>query len=336
MTQNVLMEFDKAGAEWVVVAFLADDPNMLAVVRSGESPHVATGHLITSAPKELIVLEDKLLDKTTDPDELLRVRSSNNDLAPLLDLPFLPRSMTIRQAGKKSNHGLNYDMKFRRFALENEIPEGDAQVMVRLYNEVAYPGVPAWHAATRKLLHANGRVLTNCFGRKSGKLMGEPGHELYAKAYSFVPQSTVGDIVNRAILAAYESNDPSVRMADLLTQTHDSATYQFPVDDISEMAEFAVQFAFGSEFLNPELAYGVYKFHIGTDLKVGFDWGHMQKVKLTSDLMQVSEALATVLAALTKDDELQTPSVSTAVQNTEGEQGQEWEEVPAVVESLAA
>lgn len=338
---NVLMEFDKAGAEWVVVAFLADDPNMLAVVRSGESPHVATGHLITSAPKELIILEDKILDKTTDPDELLRVRSSTPELNPLLDLPFLPRSMTIRQAGKKSNHGLNYDMKYRRFALENEIPEADSQMMVDLYNTVAYPGVPAWHKRTRNELHANGRVLTNCFGRKSGRLMGEAGHELYAKAYSFVPQSTVGDIVNRAIRAAYESNRPSIRLADLLTQTHDSATYQYPItgnfsEFLKDMASFAVQFAYGHDFMNPELAYGQHKFHIGTDLKIGLDWGHMQKVKLSEDVTQVAESLSQVLEVLTKGGETETELAYTAVQNTEGELDQEWEATPAVVETLAA
>lgn len=333
---NVLMEFDKAGAEWVVVAFLANDPNMLAVVRSGESPHVATGHLITSASKELIILEDKILDKTTDPDELLRVRSSVPELAPLLDLPFLPRSMTVRQAGKKSNHGLNYDMKYRRFALENEIPEADAQMMVDLYNTVAYPGVPEWHKRTRDELHANGRVLTNCFGRKSGRLMGEVGHELYAKAYSFVPQSTVGDIVNRAIFAAYESDTSYFRMADLLTQTHDSATYQYPINDILGMATFAVRFAYGEEFLNPELTYGEHKFHIGTDLKIGLDWGHMHKVKLSEDVTQVAEALAQTLEVLTMGGGAETESAYTVVQNTEGELDQEWEATPAVVETLAA
>ena len=64
----MLAEFDLAGAERVVVAYLADDANMISVVESGKSPHVATGALISGAPKELIEREDKLLKHMTDPD----------------------------------------------------------------------------------------------------------------------------------------------------------------------------------------------------------------------------------------------------------------------------
>lgn len=317
MPTNLLLDFDKAGAEWVVVAYVSGDENMLAVVESGESPHVATGHLITGAPKDLIILEDKLLDKTTDPDILLSVRETTPELHPLLKLPFLPRSMTIRQGGKKSNHGLNYGMKYRRFALENEIPETEAEDIVNLYTTIAYPRIPEYWEATKAQLKKN-RTLTNCFGRKV-RLMGEWGVELFDKAYSFVPQSTVGDTVNRAIRAAYEDATPIFRDADLLSQKHDSATYQYPIEymhseglGVSNMAEFAIKF--GLHYMNPELEYGGRKFHIGTDLKVGFDMGNLVKIKLTDDTTHVSEQLAKALEDLrSRETSMQTPAVDTAV-----------------------
>lgn len=309
------MDFDKAGAEWVVVAYASGDDNMLGVLERNESPHVATGHLITGAPTELIILEDKLLDKATDPDLLLEKRSTTPELAPLLKLPFLPRSMTIRQAGKKSNHGLNYGMKYRRFALENEIPEAEAADLVTLYTEVAYPRIPEWWQATREQLRKN-RTLTNCFGRKV-RLMGEWGVELFDKAYSFVPQSTVGDVVNRAIRGAYEDDSRVFRRADLLSQKHDSATYQYPITELNDMVDFALQFAQDEDFMSPELEYGGRKFHIGTDLKVGFDMGSLWKIRLDNP-KSVYEQLAQFLevASSREPGAVASPSDATVAHST--------------------
>jgi DNA polymerase I-like protein with 3'-5' exonuclease and polymerase domains len=48
--------------------------------------------------------------------------------------------MSIRQLGKKSNHGGNYGMGYRRCAREWEIPEYEAKKILPLYHQ-AYPGV---------------------------------------------------------------------------------------------------------------------------------------------------------------------------------------------------
>lgn len=295
---HMLIDFDKAGAEWVVVAYICQDENMLEIVRSGESPHVATGHLITGAPKELILLENKIVDKASDPDEIARLRNGTPGLLPLLALPFLPRSMSIRQAGKKSNHGLNYGMKYRRFALENEIPEAEAADMVELYTKAAYPRIPSgfWEPTVAQL--RKDRTLRNCFGRKV-RLLGEWGVELFDKAYSFVPQSTVGDIVNRAIRAAYEDEAPSVRKADLLVQTHDSATYQYPLD-FGDMADFIIRFSSEEHLMNPTLEYSGTKFRIGTDVKVGLNRGHMKEVKLSGGASELADRLEEAWIAATK------------------------------------
>ncbi len=49
-TTPILCEFDKAGAEWVVVAYEAGDQKMIDVVNSSESPHAITGQYISNAP----------------------------------------------------------------------------------------------------------------------------------------------------------------------------------------------------------------------------------------------------------------------------------------------
>ena len=283
----MLMEFDKAGAEWVIVAYLSGDKNMLEVIESGESPHVVTGHFMTGAPKELILKENKIVDKATDPDLIEELRRES--IPEIFDAAykFLPRSMSIRQSGKKSNHGLNYAMRYRRAALEWEIEEREAKQMVDLYNTDAYPGIPLWHEDIRRELRNNDRTLYNLFGRKV-RLLGEWGDDLFNQAYSFKPQSTIGDMVNGAICDLYEDDSPECQLADLLTQTHDSATVQYPVDDFVKMAQFAVKF---NTMLSPEMEALGRKFTVKTDLKVGINWGHMKEVKLTKNIVQLASDL---------------------------------------------
>ena len=62
MRDRVLIELDKAGAEWVVVAYLAGDARMIEICESGRSPHPITGSYITGIPVELI---EKKLERNT-------------------------------------------------------------------------------------------------------------------------------------------------------------------------------------------------------------------------------------------------------------------------------
>lgn len=285
----LLMEFDKAGAEWVVVAYLAGDPRMMEVIESGKSPHVVTGHYMTGVPEDLILKENKIVDKNTDPDTIEELR---REFCPeIFDLAtkFLPRTMSVRQAGKKSNHGLNYAMRYKRFALENEVEEREAKVMVDLYNNEAYPGLPKWHERIRRELRDNDRTLYNLFGSKV-RLLEEWGDDLFNAAYSYKPQSTIGETVNMAICDLYYDNSPQFELADLLTQTHDSATVQYPLR-FEEMAFFAHRFA--RTYMEPQMETEGRKFKIGTDLKVGLNWGHMVEVPLLDDLDALASSLET-------------------------------------------
>lgn len=286
---NLLLEFDKAGAEWVVVAYLSGDARMLSIIREGKSPHVVTGSLISGVDEELVSLENDIVGQNSDPHTVAELRNDPR-LSPLF-VPgnsfFLPRTMSIRQAGKKSNHGLNYGMKFRRFALENEMDEKDSKIIVDNYAHKAYTGLPLWWESIRDELKRD-RTLTNCFGRKV-RLLDEWGDDLFNAAYSFKPQSTIGDMVNRAIVAAYEDYSPAFYPMDLLTQTHDSATVQYPTDDWTLMAEFCIKF--GLHYMSPEIEYNSRKFTVGTDLKVGVNWGDMHKVKLTENIKDMADGL---------------------------------------------
>lgn len=282
----LLLEFDKAGAEWVVVAYLSGDARMIDVIESGKSPHVVTGAIMSRVPEHIVAMEDKSFGKVTDPDKLLELRKEH---FPEFFTPglFIPRTMTIRQCGKKSNHGLNYDEGYRTFALNNEIEEWEAKIIVNKYREEVYPGVPLWHGAVRDELK-DGRTLTDLLGNKV-RLLGEWGGELFRQAYSYKPQSTVVGCVNEAMRLMYSDETPEFYKADLLTQTHDSVTTQYPTDDFTGMAKFAIRL--GLEYMSPKLHFNGRDFHIKTDLKCGLNWGHMIEVPLVPDIKDMENGL---------------------------------------------
>lgn len=280
-----LVELDKAGAEWVVVAYLSEDANMLAVVQGTDSPHTVTGSLISTAPKEFVEQENKLVGNNTDADEIEILRQT-------LDIQedwYLPRSMSIRQAGKKSNHGLNYDMKYKRFSFENEIPETEGRTLVELYHK-SYPGIRrTFHKSIQHRLNED-RTLVNCFGRKR-RFMDAWGPTLFDAAYSFIPQSTVFDITRIGMVKFFD--DTSMDTIEVLTQTHDSNLFQIDIKDTQDAANSIVKI--GLDYMNPLCQYNSKEFYIGTTLKVGLDWGSMEECLLSLDVGQTALALDEVM-----------------------------------------
>ena len=274
----MFLELDLAGAEWVIVAYIADDPAMISVVESGESPHVATGYFMTDVPKELIVKEHKLLGAATDPELIADVRK--RELEEMMDVAqFLPRSMTVRQAGKKSNHGLNYDMRYKRFALTNEIPENEAAVLVDTYHDV-YPNVrKRFHKDVQDDLRKT-RTIVDLFGNKV-RLLDQPGPDLYDKAYSYKPQSTVANIVKRAMRLCYEDRSALFEPMEMCANVHDSLLFDYPSQPWDRFVEFAHAVR---DYMSPELSVNGHSFVLNVDAKYGKNWGDMQPLELEKRL----------------------------------------------------
>jgi DNA polymerase I-like protein with 3'-5' exonuclease and polymerase domains len=279
----LLVNLDKAGAEFVIVAYLSGDPNMLAAVASGDV-HSRTAHLMSGAPMALIQRERKLLDVLTEPNRIEELRRLH--MPELFDLRFLPRTMSIRQAAKKAGLGFNYDLQFRTFALKNEIEEKEAKRMMELYHQ-AYPGIQQdYHRETREQLHANGRVLHDLLGNKCF-FMGNWGEELFRQGYAFKPQSTVGRMVNRALSLAMDDEGNYMQPMEILSQVHDSIVLQYPLD-WSGMARMAIRM---NEHLSPTMHYKGRDFSLATDCKIGLNRAHMEEVRMGDD----ADALAGLL-----------------------------------------
>jgi len=262
---NALVELDKTQGEWVIVGFLSGDGNMMNIIGSGEDAHIATGHMAFGVPKDLIKAESKAAGNETDPIKLRAIRKEN---VPEILKYNIPSSLTVRQAGKKSNHGLNYDMGYTTFAIQNEVPESDAKTIINAYHE-AYPSIRVWHKWIRDEL-SKSRTLTNIFGRKR-TFYANWGKPMFKDGYAFTPQSSLVDLLNRGIILIYDDKSRYMKPTDYLMQVHDSLLYQWYLAD-GRFNRLARAVWKQREHLEPTLTWQNRQFIVKTDMKMGLNW----------------------------------------------------------------
>jgi DNA polymerase-1 len=286
----IFWEVDKRQAEWVVMAYLTQDANMISVVEAGKDTHIHTASLMFGVEPEVIEYESKLVGSNSDPDLIHDLRFGDEILARFGSA--LPRTMSGRQCGKKSNHGLNYDEGPNQFALINEIEPAEAKRIVEMYHSI-YPGIRNYYEWIKRQLQKD-RALTNCFGRRV-RFMDAWGAEMWKSAYSMLPQSTVVDSLNQGMVQIY--NDPLLCAVggyniDILAQVHDSILMQIPISVVMSANFELVQEGVYAR-LSPELHYNGRSFKIATDMKMGFNWGgyHKERNPLgMRDIKDLSEA----------------------------------------------
>ncbi len=269
------VEFDKRQAEWVATAYCTGDANMIQAIESGRDVHVHTASLMFDADPELIVYENKAVGHATNSDMVADIRSSD----PILSKYCVnfPRSMSARQCGKKSNHGLNYDEGYRGFALINQIEEREAKRIVDLYHHI-YPGIRIWYDTVKRLLQKD-RTLTNYFGRKV-RFMGQWNDQLWKSAYSMLPQSTIVDSLNKGMVDIYEDETlcgKSGYNMDTLAQVHDSVLYQVPIAVLRNATSFEDMRSRVYAYMQPNITYNSRTFQVATDMKVGMNWAGAHK-----------------------------------------------------------
>ena len=271
-------EFDLAGAEWVVVAYLSEDPRMIEVCESTESPHTLTANTLFNVPKDLVVAEDKMLGHLTDTATLRQEREKHFPEL-LTGTMFVPRNMTCRQGGKRCNHGFNYDFGYQSFATKYDIAVPEARKMHAQYRRIY--NIEGYHRWVREQLRGNDRSLYNLLGRRY-RFMGSLNDQLFKIAYSYVPQSTVGDLVNRGLRKVWQ--DDALYQWEPLMQVHDSALYQHSIKG-ADWRRMAIELRRIKGHLIKTLEFGGREFTIDVELKVSkADWSHMTEVPIDDTL----------------------------------------------------
>ena len=194
----LLINMDLSQAENRIVAYIAPEPSMIKAFEEGIDIHKQTAGLIFGKP--ISEVSDKIGSCSVGGGQF-----------------------SERFWGKKANHGLNYDLGYKTFAFYYEIQESEAKFIVERYHQ-AYPGVRQYHAWIRAKISKN-RTLENLFGRKR-LYLDRWGDELFKSAYSFIPQSTCAEVINRYGLIYTYYNQHLFKPIDLLLQVHDSMLFQ--------------------------------------------------------------------------------------------------------------
>jgi len=297
----VIVEVDKAQAEWVATAYVAGDARMIEACESGIDAHIHTANLMFAIPKELIAKEHEVLETSTDEDYILEQRKKH--VPEILGYRNILPNMSCRQAGKKSNHSFNYGLSPQGFAIQYDLELKYAKQCYSLYHN-AYPGLTLWHQHIRNKLGKD-RTLENLFGRKR-RFLNRWNDDLFKAAYSYIPQSTVGQLLNYGIVETYYQQDGEgfeyLRKWDLLNQVHDSMVFQYPMEDLEGLAKTIKQI---QKNLDPKLYCNGREFVIKTDCKIGLNCKDLFGVDLYAEEEDLKSQLQNVIESkLRKPTEL--------------------------------
>jgi DNA polymerase-1 len=235
---------DLSQAENRIVAYTAPEPAMIEAFESKIDVHTRTASLIFE------VAEDQVTRRAGE--------------CPICTNPDTCGHEGMRFWGKKANHGLNYGLGYKTFALYYDIPEYRAQKIVLRYHQ-AYPGVSKYQQDIIAQLGKN-RTIENLMSRRR-VYRDRWGEALFKEAYSFIPQSTVADVIDeRGLIYIYYNRDLLLPV-ELLAQRHDSIAFQIPLTiPWSKHAEILL--AIRSSLETPLKARGR-EFVIPADMKMG-------------------------------------------------------------------
>jgi uracil-DNA glycosylase family 4 len=247
---------DLSQAENRTTANIAPEPLMLKAFADNIDIHCLTASMISNIPMPEIKQQDK-----------------DNVYCSLGTGEY-----TWRFWGKKSNHSLNYDLGYKTFALRFEMPETQAKQLVERFHRV-YPGIRQYHAWVRALLSEN-RTLTNCFGRKR-VFLDKWGDELFKEAYSWIPQSSIADKVNRQGILFIHYNQQLFHFLELLNQIHDSLLFQIPISiGWEKHAEMLIHIR---DSLERPMVWHGNSFVIPLEFKLGYNMKDTKKVGIDKD-----------------------------------------------------
>lgn len=238
---KVLVQADYKQAEAVVVAYLINDTKLKRMFRDsfGKSRQECADnhwdvHRITAAN----MFQKNVADVTDDE----------------------------RTIGKRLRHAVSYSAGPQVVAVNLGITVPEAKKLLALYHS-GCPQLGLWQQSIVAELQAT-RTLTNLLGRKH-KFLERWGDELFRSAYSYKPQSTVGDLLNLALTTFYDRYCDTVNLA---LQLHDA---MYTIVDIGQEEKVMARM---KECMHIPLQYRGEEFTIDVDFSVGSNWGEMEDV----------------------------------------------------------
>lgn len=278
---KILIQVDQAGAEALIVAYLC---------RQGAYRDLFTYGIKIHSFVALHVFKKKW-KKHYDPDSVdLYCRLSPKELAPHIGWQGLAKKIKDSDdweakeryyfIAKMICHASNYDMKAPTFQL-NVLQKSDGAIALSIKecNEflglyhMLFPEIREWHCRVQRELNKT-RILYNLFG-EARHFFEQIGPELFKQGYAFIPQSTIGEITNRAAVKLQNQIEYSSSLRDtgfdLLQNGHDSILSQcinnesFIKTIVNEKRN-----AIEVELISP---FDGVKFKMKSEVSIGKNWG---------------------------------------------------------------
>lgn len=249
---RVFMEFDLEQAETRFVAYDACESTLLGMLERNEDVHSHVAANIFKVSIADVIAQAKRAD--------------------------VPTNEKMRQLGKKSGHGANYNMGVNTF-IDSCLKEMDlvldkpfATRTLEAYHQL-FPGIRRWHANIRNTLYRE-RKLTNPLGR-ARYFYGRMDDNTYREGYAYRPQSTVPDVANHLMLGLLDRRIENAFDFRLHLQVHDSVLLSCRKDQMHKIA----QYAFGMTW-HPKLILPAGQLIIPISCKFGTCLGSTEKLKI--------------------------------------------------------
>jgi len=176
-----------------------------------------------------------------------------------------------RTAGKTIRHAKNYSAGPLVVANRIGIKLSEAKILMELYDK-ADPSLHAWHMQIQDELKRS-RVLTNLLGRKH-HFLDRWGDSLFRSAYSYIPQSTIGDLLNVSLRKVYDSLPTLPFEMTILLQLHDAIYVMVEEANV----DFTIKHL--RKLMLHEFTYLGEKFTVDVDFKIKSSWAKGKDVDL--------------------------------------------------------
>ena len=237
---------DLEHAESYIVAYESGDKNYIAACES-EDPHTIVARMVWP---ELPWTGDLHKDRK------------------IAERKFY-RHFTYRDMAKKGGHAFNYYGQPYTISKQLKVPQSVLEAFEKAYFK-AFPGIRIWHQRIATEIQTKGYLITP-LGRKRYFLGRKNDPATLRKAIAYIPQSTVGEIMNLGMWRIWKYQ-PDIQ---LLMNMHDGVLVQYPDVSHEKEVEYIEKLR---EMLTVKIPYkGSKPIIIPIDFKTGWNWAEHEK-----------------------------------------------------------
>jgi len=188
--------------------------------------------------------------------------------AAMFQLPIDKITKEQRTVGKVLRHANNYSAGPGVTAHKLSCSIKEAKHLNNVYHSMC-PQLSVWHQRIQMELR-KGMILTNLLGRRH-QFLERWGDTLFRSAYAYIPQSTIGDLLNRSLVKFYYKYGKDRK---LVLQLHDAMYIFSPIGEENRQESIEML----RECMIMPLNHQGVEFTIDVDFSVGLSWGELEEI----------------------------------------------------------